>query len=190
MNVIISQEHNYLYEHGAELLGSIITGLAFIFTFVKLYIDTNKEKRNEKEKNEKTLMMLDLISEKYINKIDFIEKNLLDVKQSYAIKMGINDESLTYQINLEEIESSNQMHVKETFHTYSFDTYCILESFKLIKENCITEQISKYKDELTKILSNQHINLQLNSLEKINNKLNILSELLGSLEEIDNFINI
>lgn len=53
MNVIGAIEHNYLYEHGAELLGSIITGLAFIFTFVKLYIDTKKEANTEKVKNEK-----------------------------------------------------------------------------------------------------------------------------------------
>ncbi|MCT6558713.1 MULTISPECIES: hypothetical protein [Staphylococcus] len=136
MNVIGSIEHNYLYEHGAELLGSIITGLAFIFTFVKLYIDTKKEANTEKVQNEKTLIMLDLISEKYIGKIEF------------------------------------------------------LENFKLIKEIYIINQINKFKDELTKILSNQHINLQLNFLEKINDKLNVLSELLDELEEIDKFINI
>ena len=165
MNVIGAIEHNYLYEHGAELLGSIITGLAFIFTFVKLYIDTKKEANTEKVKM-KTLIMLDLISEKYIGKIEFLENKLIDIKQGFAIKIGLDEEQQTYQINLKDIESSNQMHFKEIFHTNSFDKYFILESFKLIKESYIINHINKFKDELTKILSNQHINLQLNSLEK------------------------
>ncbi|MGW7807945.1 hypothetical protein ACWESC_10595 [Staphylococcus xylosus] len=190
MNVIGAREHNYLYEHGAELLRSIITGLAFIFTFVKLYIDTKKETNTEKVKNEKTLIMLDLISEKYIGKIEFLENKLIDIKQEFAIKIGLDEEQQTYRINLKDIESSNQMHFKEIFHTNSFDKYFILENFKLIKESYIINHINKFKDELTKILSNKHINLQLNSLEKINNKLNVLSELLDELEEIDKFINI
>ena len=35
MNAIGAIEHNYLYEHGAELLGSIITKIAFTFTYEK-----------------------------------------------------------------------------------------------------------------------------------------------------------
>lgn len=73
MNILAAEDYSYLYYHGAELLGSIITGLAFVFTFIKLYIDTKKEAKNEEDKNEKTLIMLDLISEKYINKIDDID---------------------------------------------------------------------------------------------------------------------
>lgn len=58
MNVIGLIEHNYLYEHGVEPLGSIITGLAFIFTFVKLYIDTKKEANTEKVKNKNVFEFL------------------------------------------------------------------------------------------------------------------------------------
>ncbi|MEX6361545.1 hypothetical protein [Staphylococcus saprophyticus] len=112
MNAIGAIEHNYLYEHGAELLGSIITGLAFTFTFVKLYIDTKKEANTEKVKNEKTVIMLDLISEKYIGKIEFLKNKLIDIKQGFAIKIGLDKEQQTYQINLKDIESSNQMHFK------------------------------------------------------------------------------
>lgn len=164
--------------------------ISSLFTFVKLYIDTKKEANTEKVQNEKILIMLDLISEKYFGKIEFLENKLIDIKQGFAIKIGLDEEQQTYQINLKDIESGNQMHFKEIFHTNSFDKYFILENFKLIKEIYIINQINKFKDELTKILSNQHINLQLNSLEKINDKLNVLSELLDELEEIDKFINI
>lgn len=59
--------------------------------------------------------MLDLISEKYIGKIEFLENKLIDIKQGFAIKIGLDEEQQTYQINLKDIESSNQMHFKRNF---------------------------------------------------------------------------
>ena len=56
--------------------------------------------------------MLDLISEKYIGKIEFLKNKLIDIKQGFAIKIGLDKEQQTYQINLKDIESSNQMHFK------------------------------------------------------------------------------
>lgn len=96
INIIINtQEHGYFYEHGAELLGAIITAFAFVYTFRRIY-----------------------------------------------------------------------------------------------KENNTKQIIENYKDEITKILSNQHLNMNLKSLDKINDKINTLSELLGKLKTLDQFINL
>ncbi|WP_049336764.1 hypothetical protein [Staphylococcus hominis] len=82
INIILNtQEHGYIYEHGAELLGSIITGIAFIFTFIKMIIDNNKDKKIEEEKNKKTLKMLDLISEKHVENIKNTREELENKKE-------------------------------------------------------------------------------------------------------------
>lgn len=188
--IISTQEHGYFYEHGAELLGAIITALAFVYTFRRIYKENKKEKDNEREKNQKTLKMLDLISGKYIENIDFIKEQLNDVRHGSTLQIGIGKEKPAYQIDLQNIESNNIMHRKKVYHTHSFDKYCILESFKRIKENNTKEIIENYKDEITKILSNQHLNINLKSLDKINNKINTLSELLEKLKTLDQLINL
>lgn len=134
--------------------------------------------------------MLDLISGKHIENIEYIKKQLNDVKYGTTLQIGIGEKKPAYQIDLQNIESNNSMHHKKVYHTHSLDTYCALESFKRIKENNTKQVIKNYKDEITKILSNQHLNINLESLDKINNKLSILSKLLEKLKTIDNFIEI
>ncbi|MCH4379948.1 hypothetical protein [Staphylococcus haemolyticus] len=191
INIILStQEHGYLYEHGAELLGSIITTIAFIFTFIRMNIENNKDEKNEEEKNEKTLKMLDLISEKHIENIKNIRKELENAKGSIHIMIGVNNNKQTYQIDLKNIDSTNTMHIKKIYNTYSSDTYSILNSFKIIKENNTEKILEDYKDELTTVLSNQHINLNLKSLNKINSKINTLTSSLNNVKQMDDLINI
>mgnify|MGYP006875364907 CR=1 FL=1 len=101
-------------------------------------------------------------------------------------RCSIGKEKPAYQIDLRNIESNNNMHNKKVYHTHSFDKYCALESFKRIKENNTKQVIENYKDEITKILSNQHLNIDLKSLDKINT----LSELLKKLKKLDEFIEI
>lgn len=191
INIIINtQEHGYFYEHGAELLGAIITALAFVYTFRRIYKENKKEKDNEKEKNQKTLKMLDLISWKHIENIKYIKEQLNDVKYGSTIRIGIGEEEPAYQIDFQNIDSNNTMHTKKVYHTHSFDKYCALESFKRIKQNNTEQVIENYKDEITKILSNQHLNMDLKSLDKINDKINTLSELLEKLKTLDQFIDL
>lgn len=191
INIILStQQHGYIYEHGAELFGAIITALAFIYTFRRIYKENEKENETENEKNQKTLIMIDLISGKHIDNIEHIKKQLNDVKVGTTMQIGLNGVKPAYQIDLNEIDSHNIMHTKKVYYTRSFDKYHILESFKRIKENNTTQIIKEYKDEITKILSNQHLNLNLNSLDKINNKINNLSELLQKLKALDLFIEL
>ncbi|WP_239775168.1 hypothetical protein [Mammaliicoccus sp. N-M50] len=191
INIILStQQHGYIYEHGAELFGAIITALAFIYTFRRIYKENEKENETENEKNQKTLIMIDLISGKHIDNIEHIKNQLNDVKVGTTLQIGLNGVKPAYQIDLNDIDSHNIMHTKKVYYTRSFDKYHILESFKRIKENNTTQIIKEYKDEITKILSNQHLNLNLNSLDKINNKINNLSELLQKLKALDRFIEL
>lgn len=191
INIILStQQHGYIYEHGAELFGAIITAIAFIYTFRRIYKENEKETENENEKNQKTLIMIDLISGKHIDNIEHIKKQLNDVKIGTTLQIGLNGVKPAYQIDLNDIDSHNIMHTKKVYYTRSFDKYHILESFKRIKENNTTQIIKEYKDEITKILSNQHLNMNLESLDKINNKINTLSKLLKKLEMIDKYIEI
>ncbi|RRI62709.1 hypothetical protein EIM10_30595 [Pseudomonas aeruginosa] len=188
INIIFNaQVQQYLYEHGAELLGSVVTTLAFIYTFTKMLIDNNKDKKTEEIRNKKTLKMLDLISQKHIENI---RKELENAKTGIHVMIGINDRKPTYQINLENVDSTNSMHMKKIYNTYSSDTHSILNSFKIIKENNTEKILEEYKDELTTILSNQHINLNLDSLNKINNKINILTSSLNNVKQMDELINI
>ncbi|MGD6887799.1 hypothetical protein [Staphylococcus shinii] len=191
INIIINtQEHGYFYEHGAELLGAIITALAFVYTFRRIYKENKKEKENEKEKNQKTLKMIDLISGKHIENIEYIKEKLNNVQYGITFKIGIDEKEPVYQIDLQNIDSNNNMHNKKIYHTRSFDKYCVLESFKIIKENNTKQVIENYKDEITKILSNQHLNMDLKSLAKINDKINTLSVLIEKLKMLDQFINL
>ncbi|WP_317608883.1 hypothetical protein [Staphylococcus epidermidis] len=191
INIILStQEHGYLYEHGAELLGSIITAAAFLFTFTKMIIDNNKNKKTEEERNQKTLKMLDLISETYIKNIKNIREKLKNIDNGINIKIGVNNKKPTYQINLENIDSTNKFHVKRIIHTHSHDVYVVLESFKIIKEGNAEKILAEYKSKLTTVLINQHINLNLNSLSKINNKINTLTSSLNKVKQIDEYIHL
>lgn len=191
INIICNEQvQQYLYEHGAELLGSIITTLAFIFTFTKILIDNNKDKKTEEIRNQKTLKMLDLISEKHIENIKNIREKLENAKTGIHIMTGTNDNKPTYQIDLENVDSTNSMHRKKVYNTYSSDIYTVLNSFKIIKENNTEKILEEYKDELTTVLSNQHINLNLDSLNKINNKINTLTSSLDKVKQMDELINI
>uniref|UniRef100_UPI001AEBE16C hypothetical protein n=1 Tax=Staphylococcus sp. GDY8P91P TaxID=2804142 RepID=UPI001AEBE16C len=158
--------------------------------FRRIYKENKKEKENEKEKNQKTLKMIDLISGKHIENIEYIKEQLNNVQYGITFKIGIDEKEPVYQIDLQNIDSNNNMHNKKIYHTRSFDKYCALESFKIIKENNTKQVIENYKDEITKILSNQHLNMDLKSLAKINDKINTLSELIEKLKMLDQFINL
>src|SRR5699024_1197573 len=57
-------KHSFWYDHGVELLSALVTLVAFIFTFWNITNTNKKMYSDEIKKNDKTLKMIDLVTQK------------------------------------------------------------------------------------------------------------------------------
>lgn len=170
-------ENSFWYDHGVELGAAIVTFLAFVLSFInirrtdkRLEDDerkrAEKEERESQEKNEKTLKLIDLATYNERMVIQqwscfFKKENDVTAREKYHILVSTH-------IN-EETENKQAFIVGEIANKYKFaDLENELINFlEIIKEN----------------LNNNHINLNLQSLDRINNKISDLNEAINKSKQ-------
>lgn len=167
-----------------QAISAIVTALAFLVTFGKLIYDGIEKKKEIKNREQKTLYMLDLVFEnetqiilKNISYIDEIRTNATFhkfFKDKYFVGFHENDNE----------EYSKLMIPVRSIETLNQDIYFIATAYKYIYENKMKDSIRTYKQNIKNTVKNHHLNLSSESLDKVNRKLEILNEVIENIDSI------
>ena len=171
-------EHSFLYDHGVELFGAIVTLLAFLLTFANIKRTDERLEQDEKKRNIKTLKMIDLATHKERMSIQqwasiFRKEGNVATQEKYNILFS------NYNMNFE-TENKKAFIVGEIANKYQI---CDLEV-----------ELTHYLEIIKDNLNNNHVNLSLQSLERITEKISYLNEAINyskwfsDTEEICNII--
>lgn len=173
--------YNFLYDHGVELIAAIVTFLAFCLTFISILLNNKKDKDNEKKRNLKTLQMIDLITVNYREELKEITKKINDIDKSLGTPSYIGDIP-KYIINFEKGKSPWN---NEKYETPLYKSYVIFSKFNYLTSETIRNRINSYDSEIKNLVSNHHLNLNNDSIEKISTKLTQLKNLKTEINELD-----
>ena len=171
-------EHSFLYDHGVELFGAIVTLLAFLLTFANIKRTDKRLEQDDKKRNIKTLKMIDLATHKERMSIQqwasiFRKEGNVATQEKYNILFS------NYNMNFE-TENKKAFIVGEIANKYQI---CDLEV-----------ELTHYLEIIKDNLNNNHVNLSLQSLERVNEKISYLNEAInyskwfGDTEVICNII--
>lgn len=162
-------KNGFWYDHGVELLSAVVTLVAFIFTFWNITRTNKKMNSDEIKKNEKTLKMIDLVTQK---QRESLEKYLKHLKNSKEI-----EKKDCYTIVFEKynfaLSVNNELAV------------IICRTSNYLYQDNVDTSLNSYIDKLKEMLVNNHTNLNLGSLEIINNKLNDLDNTITQINTIN-----
>lgn len=173
--------YNFLYDHGVELIAAIVTFLAFCLTFISILLNIKKDKDNEKKRNHKTLQMIDLITVNYREEFKEIINEINDIEKSPGKPIYIADIP-KYSIK---IEKSKSPWNSEKHETPLYKSYVILSKFNYLTSETIRNHINSYDSEIKNLVSNHHLNLNNDSIDKISTKLTQLKNLKTEINELD-----
>ncbi|WP_159315220.1 hypothetical protein [Mammaliicoccus sciuri] len=124
-----------------------------------------------------------------------IENCILKLENKLHVDIRLNDTTGNikmnegYQIDFSKLKSDNVFIHKGVFSTFDTDIFNVLETYKIINETNLPGVIDSYRRNLTDILSNHHLNLSLNSIEKVNNKLEKIDHIKKSIKRLENNIH-
>lgn len=174
--------YNFLYDHGVESIAAIVTLLAFGLTFYNIWYTNKKDKDNEKKRNHKTLQMIDLITNSHRQNI----KDILKIIDDFGgiVSAPVNGGGIA----MHKIEFKEDIAPIKHFTTYKtpfYDSYVVFSKYNYIKGGTIKEIIDSYDDEIKNLVSNHHLNLNNDSLDKITQKLMNLKILKEKISELD-----
>ncbi|WP_426392561.1 hypothetical protein [Mammaliicoccus sciuri] len=174
--------YNFLYDHGVESIAAIVTFLAFGLTFYNIWYTNKKDKDNEKKSNHKTLQMIDLITNSHRQNI----KDILKIIDDFGgiVSAPVNGDGIA----MNKIEFKEDIAPIKHFTTYKtpfYDSYVAFSKYNYIKGGTIKEIIDSYDDEIKNLVSNHHLNLNNDSLDKITQKLMNLKILKEKISELD-----
>ncbi|MCG2360584.1 hypothetical protein K4Q22_00905 [Staphylococcus epidermidis] len=129
-----------------------MTLVAFLFTFWNINRTNKPQELEEQKKNEKTLKMIDLVTQteraeisKFIHNVDISLQTQPDKNKLYFIEFP--------EINYE---------------TTSKTAVIVNNSARYLEKNSIYMKLEYYKFNIKELLLKQHTNLNLNTLEKSN----------------------
>lgn len=171
-------KHSFWYDHGVELFGAIVTLLAFLLTFTNIKRTDKRLEKDEKKRNIKTLKMIDLSTHKERMSIQqwalmFKMENDVITQEKYNILFS------NYNIN---------------FETENKKAFIIGEIANKYKISDLEVELTHYLEIIKDNLNNNHVNLSLQSLERITEKISYLNEAINyskwfsDTEEICNII--
>lgn len=162
---------SWLYEHGIELVSAIVTTIAFLFTFANVIWTNYKFKLEEQNKNIKTLNMIDLLTKEERKNMESYANSLTHTVQ----QAGDMDEYLivlpfTYKV----LKSKNKK------------AKVIEKRIECIIEKDVKKELENYVNVLKENINNNHVNLNLQSLEKVTDKISWLNEAIDLSENLSN----
>ena len=173
--------YNFLYDHGVELFAAIVTLFAFGLTYYNIWHNNKKDKDNEKKRNLKTLQMIDLITVNYREELKEITKKINDIDKSLGTPSYIGDIP-KYIINFEKGKSPWN---NEKYETPLYKSYLTFSKFNYLTSETIRNHINSYDSEIKNLVSNHHLNLNNDSIDKISTKLTQLKNLKTEINELD-----
>ncbi|GGB90320.1 hypothetical protein [Staphylococcus nepalensis] len=155
-------KHSFWYDHGVELLSALVTLAAFIFTFWNITNTNKKMYSDEIKKNDKTLKMIDLVTQKQ-------RKNI----GNFVIELE----------KLKEFEDRENYEILSPFsltiNSKNKHAFILGERAEYFYYNDIEKELNDYLETMKEILNNNHVNLNLRSLEKITDKINNLNNAIN-----------
>ncbi|RIM43662.1 hypothetical protein, partial [Staphylococcus capitis] len=156
-------EHSFWYDHGVELFGAIVTLLAFLLTFTNIKRTDKRLEKDEKKRNIKTLKMIDLSTHKERMSI-----------QQWALMFKMENDVITQKKY--NILFSNY---NVNFETENKKAFIIGEIAYKYKISDMEVELTHYLDIIKYKLNNNHVNLSLQSLERITEKISYLNEAIN-----------
>ncbi|WP_323703527.1 hypothetical protein P3T86_13910 (plasmid) [Staphylococcus nepalensis] len=171
-------EHSFLYDHGVELFGAIVTLLAFLLTFANIKRTDKRLEKDEKKRNIKTLKMIDLST----------HKERMSIKQ-WAVTFRMERNVIT-QKKYNILFSNYNMN----FETENKKAFIVGEIANKYKIRDLEVELTHYLEIIKDNLNNNHVNLSLQSLERVTEKISYLNEAInyskwfGDTEVICNII--
>lgn len=173
--------YNFLYDHGVELIAAIVTFLAFSLTFYNIWYTNKKDKDNEIQRNYKTLQMIDLIT---VNYREELKKVLMEIND---IEITLNTTDYLGGIPKYNIifEKGKSPWNNVFYYTSLYKSYIILSKFNYLKSETMQRHINRYDSEIKNLVSNHHLNLNNDSIDKITSKLTQLKNLTTKINELD-----
>lgn len=173
-NIYFQNSNNgFWYDHGIELVSAIVTLLAFLFTFYNINRTNKKQDIEEQKKNEKTLKMFDLVTQKQSNRI---EKCLNSFEESQKVEERENIQEHPYLITF----SINNL----TIATENKSAVILTRKINYLYNEDVEKDLKNYIEKLEEMLTNNHTNLNLYSLERVTNKLNDLNEVINQINQL------
>ncbi|HAL09012.1 MAG TPA: hypothetical protein DCO67_03470 [Staphylococcus sp.] len=198
---------SYMYENGAGLLTAIITGLALAYSIISSTKGYEKKRENEQNlKNNKTLKMFDLLLKSEYDFFNKCKQNIDDLNID-DLNISEDDNNKKYKINFENVFSKidyefmkkhNQnkdeqykiLNVKDRFQyneyvtsmrTTDCTTARIIENYAYFLKVDIVKQVENTRTTFLELLKSHHLNLNDDSLDAVNTKLNHLENLTAKL---------
>lgn len=156
-------EHIFLYDHGVELFGAIVTLLAFLLTFANIKRTDERLEKDEKKRNIKTLKMIDLSTHKERMSI-----------QQWALMFKMESDVITQEKY--NILFSNY---NINFETGNKKAFIIGEIANKYKVSDLEVELTHYLEIIKDNLNNNHVNLSLQSLERVTEKISYLNEAIS-----------
>ena len=156
-------EHSFWYNHGVELFGAIVTLLAFLLTFTNIKRTDKRLEKDEKKRNIKTLKMIDLSTHKERMSI-----------QQWALMFKMENDVITQKKY--NILFSNY---NVNFETENKKAFIIGEIANKYKISDLEVELTHYLEIIKDNLNNYHVNLSLQSLKRITEKISYLNEAIN-----------
>lgn len=160
-------DNNFLYDHGVEAISAALTLLALIVSLSSFLYTNRKLKKDEQNKNRKTLQMIDLVTKKEQNNI-----------RNYIIMLERKKDVLSRG----EYEVISPVGMR--LFVQNKKAFIISERANYINENKLGNELENYLELIKVQLNNNHVNLSLDSLEKITDKINELNNAINQYERI------
>ncbi|MDT0668381.1 hypothetical protein RM616_02185 [Mammaliicoccus sciuri] len=173
---------NFLYDHGVELFAAIVTLLAFGLTFYSIWNNNKKDKDNEIKRNHKTLQMIDLITEHHRKKFEVMLSKINN------FDYNIGNVELLHDVPMYEIKFDSDYPPYKNIYRYEtplFNSYITFSKYDYLKSELVINCIDNYDFEIKKLVSNHHLSLNNDSLDKITNKLLTLKNLKFGISDFN-----
>lgn len=174
--------YNFLYDHGVESIAALVTFLAFALTFISILNNNKKDKDNEIKRSHKTLQMIDLITEHHRKKFEVMLSKINNFDNNF-----VNAE-LLHDVPMYEIKFDSGHHPDKHMYRYKtplFKSYTTFSKYDYLKSELVINCIDNYDFEIKKLVSNHHLNLNNESLDKITNKLITLKKLKFGISDFN-----
>ncbi|MEB8101606.1 hypothetical protein [Staphylococcus xylosus] len=172
-----TSESNFWYEHGVELGAAIVTLVAFLFTFWNINRTNKRQELEEQKKNNKTLKMIDLVTQEQSAKLKEINKKI-NKKIESEPKLDTNG---NYFLTVEEPYTKEiETQIKESVNLNDIAKY--------VNKDELSSILINYQKEVTDIMVSQHTNLNLEALDKVTTKLENIENTLKKIDEIKSYI--
>lgn len=179
-------ENSFWYDHGVELGGAIVTLLAFLLTFFNIRRTDKKLKEDERKRNDKQELEDKKVNDKTLKMIDLVTKKERDnIKQCAMVLVSKKDVITRGKYN---ITSYSKFYMNTTIETQNKLAFILFKRAVYSSDYKIENELENYLETIKECINKNHVNL--NSLEKINDKITKINEGINRSKSLTNLSEI